>query len=138
MVDLAVSPRRFIPLLIGAFAQMALLLAALGIYGVVSYSVSQQAPEIGIRMVLGATAARVQARIVARTLTLVAIGIVIGLAGALALSRFLGSLLYGISPTDPLTFAAMVCVLVLISIVAGYLSARRASRIDPVSVIRTA
>jgi ABC-type antimicrobial peptide transport system permease subunit len=138
IVDRAVSPRRFILLLIGAFAMTALLLASIGIYGVVSYSVSRQTHEIGIRMALGASAAHVQRRIVVKTFALTAAGIVLGTAGAFALTRLMTSLLYGVSPTDPMTFAAMVMVLTSISVVAGYLPAYRAARIDPVSVLREA
>jgi len=138
IVDLAVSPRRFIMLLISAFALIALFLASLGIYGVVAYSVSQQTQEIGIRIALGATAARVQLRIIAKTLILASAGILLGLIGSVALSRLIESLLYGVSPTDPLTMVAMVSLLALISIMAGYLPALRASRIDPMSVIGSA
>jgi predicted permease len=138
IVDRAVSPRRFILFLIGAFAVTALLLASLGIYGVVAYSVSQQTHEIGIRMALGSSAARVQRRIVAKTLTLTVAGIMLGTVGAYALTRLMASLLYGVSPTDPMTFAAMVVVLTSMSVVAGYLPAYRAARIDPVSVLREA
>ncbi len=138
IVDLAVSPRRFILLLIGAFSGVALLLAALGVYGVISYSVTQQVPEIGIRMALGATAGRVQRGVLGRTLLLAGAGIVVGLAASLILTRLIEALLYGISPTDPLTLAGMVVVLVLIAVAAGFIPARRASRIDPVSVLGSA
>lgn len=137
IVDLAVSPRRFILLLISAFALIALFLASLGIYGVVAYSVSQQTQEIGIRIALGATSARVQLRVLAKTMMLALAGIVTGLIGSIALSRLIASLLYGVSPTDPLTLAVMMTVLALISVVAGYLPALRASRIDPISVINS-
>jgi len=136
MVDRAVSPRRFILLLLGAFALTAVLLASLGIYGVVSYSVNQRTQEIGIRMTLGASAAHLQMGVVARTLMLAAVGILMGLAGSFALSRLVASLLYGVSATDPATFVLMMILLILISALAGYLPARRASRIDPMSVLR--
>jgi predicted permease len=135
LVDLAVSPRRFILLLVGIFAQIALLLAALGLYGVVSYSVSQQSREIGIRMALGATGADIQRRIILRTLALAGSGIAVGLAGSLALTRLITSLLYGVKPTDPVTLGTIVAVLLGVSVLAGYLPARQASRIDPVSVL---
>ena len=138
IVDRAVSPRRFILLLIGAFATTALLLASLGIYGVVSYSVSQRAQEIGIRMALGASASHVQRRIVVETLALTAVGILIGTIASLGLSRLMASLLYDVSPTDPLTFVAMMLLLTVISALAGHLPARRASRIDPMSVLGSA
>jgi predicted permease len=137
IVDRAVSPRRFILLLLAAFTAVALFLASLGIYGVVSYSVSQRTQEIGIRMALGASAGSVRWRVLNKTLTLASIGIAIGAAGSFAVARLLGSLLYGVAPTDPLTFAAMMVVLTLIALLAGYVPARRASRIEPMSVLRS-
>jgi predicted permease len=137
MVDLSVSPRRFVLLLLGAFALTALLLASLGIYGVLSYSVSQRTQEIGIRMALGASAARVQLGVVAKTLALASAGILAGFVGSFMLSKLLASLLYGVSPTDPTTFAMMILFLLLVSAFAGFLPARRASRIDPISVLRS-
>jgi len=138
LVDRAVSPRRFILLLLGAFAQIALLLAALGVYGVVSYSVSQQYQEIGIRMALGATAGDVRTRIVGRTVGLVSIGLGIGLVGTLAMARLVASMLYGVEPTDPFTIATILVVLTAVSAVAGFIPAHRAARIDPISVINAA
>ena len=138
MVDRALSPRRFILFLIGAFALAALLLASLGIYGVVSYSVSQRSQEIGIRMALGASPAGVRARVVGTTLALAGGGIAVGIAGALAVSRLLTSLLYGVSPFDPLTFAGTTLVLLALAVLASYLPARRASRVDPVRALRSA
>jgi ABC-type antimicrobial peptide transport system permease subunit len=138
IVDRAVSPRRFILLLIGAFSVTALVLASIGIYGVVSYSVSQQTQEIGIRMAMGASAARVQGHIVLKTLLLTSIGILVGMVGAFTVSRLMASLLYGVDPTDPLTFVAMTLLLAVISVLAGHLPARRASRVDPMSVLRSA
>ena len=138
MVDRAMSPRRFILLLIGAFALAALLLASLGIYGVVSWSVSQRAPEIGIRMALGATASSVRARVLVTTLWLAAAGIGAGLLGALMLSKLLTSMLYGVTPSDPLTFGAIVLLLLGLAVLSSYLPARRASRVDPISVLRSA
>ena len=132
------SPRRFILLLIGVFALAALLLATLGIYGVVSYSVSQRTQEIGICMALGASAADVQVGVIAKTLGLASAGILMGLLASLMLSRLMASLLYGVSSSDPLTFAAMMILLLLIAALAGYVPARRASRIDPMSVLRSA
>ena len=136
MVDRAMSPRRFILFLIGAFAAAALVLASLGIYGVVSYSVSQRAQEIGIRMALGASPGGVQARVVGGTLALAAAGVTAGVAGALALSKLLASLLYGVTPTDPLTFASTVALLLALAALASYLPARRASQVDPIRVLR--
>jgi predicted permease len=138
IVDRAVSPRRFVLLLLVAFTAVALLLASLGIYGVVSYSVNQRTQEIGIRMALGASAGNVRWRILTKTLALASIGMAIGAVGSFAMARLIGSLLYGVAPTDPLSFAAMMLVLTLVALVAGYLPARRASRIDPMSVLRSA
>jgi predicted permease len=138
MVDRAVSPRRFIVLLLGYFALAALVLAAVGIYGVVSYSVSQQTHEIGIRMALGATAAEVQSRVVGRTLKLTALGMLAGSLGYFVVSRLLTPLLHGISATDPMTLVLTVVVLALIATLAGYLPALRASRTDPAIVLRSA
>jgi predicted permease len=136
LVDKAVSPRRFVVMLLGGFAIFALVLASLGIYAVISYSVQQRTQEIGIRMALGASAADVQLRVVLQTLGLAAIGIVIGTAASWGLARLLQSFLFGVTATDPLTFAAMIAVLALVAVVAGYVPGRRASRIDPMSALR--
>jgi predicted permease len=136
MVDRAVSPRRFMVWLLGGFAGFALILASLGIYAVISYSVSQRTQEIGIRMALGASAQALQARILLQTLGLAAIGMVIGICCSWALSKMLTGLLYGVTATDPGTFAAMLLLLTAVAALAGYLPARRASRIDPMSALR--
>lgn len=136
VVDRAVSPRRFTLLLLGGFAGTALLLAALGIYGVLSYTVSQRIPEIGIRMALGESGGQVLGRVVGRTMVLAGIGAVIGVAGSLALSRLMASLLYGVEPTDARTFLTMTAVILTVSALAGYLPARKASRTDPMVALR--
>jgi ABC-type antimicrobial peptide transport system permease subunit len=123
-------------LLIGGFAGFALILASLGIYSVVSYSVSQRTQEIGVRMALGASAANLQAGIVGHTLVLAGIGIALGGAVSWALARTLTGLLYGITASDPLTFAAMPLALTAVAVLASYLPARRASRIDPSVALR--
>jgi predicted permease len=135
IVDRAVSPRRFILLLIESFAFAALLLASFGIYGVLSYSVSQRTREMAIRMALGAPAAGLRRQVVGRTLALTGAGIAIGWAGAWLLSRMVASLLYGVSATDPATYGGVALLLALIAALAGYFPARRASRIDPMAVL---
>jgi predicted permease len=136
LVDKAVSPRRFLVALLGGFALFALLLASLGIYGVVSYGVTQRTQEIGIRMALGASASRLQAGIIVQTLGLAAIGMLMGAIASVVLARSLGGLLFGVTATDPLTFLGMPMVLALVAAIAGYLPARRASRIDPSIALR--
>ncbi len=136
LVDRSVSPRRFVVALLGGFALFALLLASLGIYGVVSYGVTQRTQEIGIRMALGASASGLQARIIGQTLGLAAIGMTIGAVASLALARSLGGLLFGVSAADPLTFFSVPAVLALVAAIAGFLPARRASHIDPSIALR--
>jgi len=137
MVDRAVSPRRFTLVLLGGFAGVALLLAALGIYGVLSYNVSQRTPEIGIRMALGESGGEVLKRVVGGTLTLAGIGAALGAVGAYGVSRLMTSLLYGVEPTDPGTFLFMTLGIMVVSGLAGFMPARRASRTDPMKALRT-
>jgi len=137
LVDRAVSPRRFIVLLLTGFAGFALVLASLGIYGVISYSVNRRTQEIGIRMALGASKGDVQGRIVGQTLGLAALGMILGVVASSALARTLSGLLFGVTYGDPLTFSSAIAVLLLVAALAGYLPARRAARIDPMSALRT-
>ena len=137
VVDRSVSPRRFILLVLGGFAGTALLLAALGIYAVLSYAVSQRVREIGIRMALGESASRVRWRVIGRTLLLAGIGVIIGAVASVGASRLLRSLLYGVGPTDALAFGVTTILLVAVSAAAGSLPARRASKTDPMVALRS-
>jgi predicted permease len=136
MVDRAVSPRRFVVILLGGFAGFALVLASLGIYAVISYSVSQRTQEIGIRMALGASSEMLQKSILMETLWLAGIGVVGGIIGSWILARALSGMLFGVSPADPITFGFMVLILTGVACLAGYLPARRASQIDPMQALR--
>jgi putative ABC transport system permease protein len=131
-----VGRARFSTLLLGLFAALATLLAAVGIFGVMNYSVTLRTREIGLRMALGAQPARVLMLVLRQGLTLTLIGIALGLAGSLALTRVMSSLLFGVNATDPATFAAIVPVLTVVSLVACYIPARRATRIDPLVALR--
>ncbi|HKO13068.1 MAG TPA: ABC transporter permease [Acidobacteriaceae bacterium] len=137
LVDHAVSPRRFFMLLVSVFAGLGLLLVSLGIYGVIAYSVTQQTQAIGIRMALGASRARVQAHVLVKTFSLALCGMGAGIALSVMAARAITSLLYGTQPTDPLTYAGMIALLLSVAGVAGYLPARRASRIDPLVALRS-
>ncbi len=136
IVDHAVSPRRFFVMLVTIFAALGLILASLGIYGVISYSVTRQTQEIGIRMALGASRARVQLGVIGKTLRLALIGIAVGIVASFGAANVIASLLFGTAPTDPPTFLGMILLLGLVALLAGYIPARRASRIDPMIALR--
>jgi len=127
---------RFALTLMGIFGGMALLLAAIGVYGVLSYSVSQRTREFGIRMALGATTGAVRRRVLAQGAALAGIGLVVGLLGAFWLSQLLQSLVFGVSVTDPLIFALVTVCLAVVAMAAGYLPARRATRVTPMQALR--
>jgi ABC-type antimicrobial peptide transport system permease subunit len=135
-VSSSVAAPRFNAILLAGFASLALLLAAVGIFGVISYSVAQRTQELGIRRALGADSLSVMRLVLTQGLSLAAIGLLIGLAGAFAVTRLLESLLYGVTATDPLTFAAVAGTLTVVALLASYIPARRASSIDPMVALR--
>ena len=136
IIDLTVSDRHEQMTLLGIFAGLALLLASIGLYGVLAYTVTQRSKEIGLRMALGASAANVTGLVVRHGLTLTGMGVAIGLAGSWAATRALKTALYGVSATDPKTFAGVAALLTLIALAACFLPARRASKLDPIVVLR--
>jgi predicted permease len=132
----SLSRSRFTMLLLGIFAVVALVLAAVGIYGLIAYSVTQRTQELGIRIALGAERRDVLRLVFVQGTRLTLLGVAIGVLGALALSRLLGSLLFGVSATDPLTFAGVACLLVVVALLACFFPARRATRVDPMVALR--
>ncbi|HEY6401867.1 MAG TPA: ADOP family duplicated permease, partial [Blastocatellia bacterium] len=133
----SVEPRRFQMLLFGAFALLALVIAMVGVYGVISYAVSQRTHEIGVRIALGAQAGDILQMVVWRGMRLTLIGVALGLAAALALARVMRNLLFQVSATDPSTFALIALLLIAVALVASYIPARRATKVDPLQSIRS-
>jgi predicted permease len=136
MVDRALGQPRFYVLLLGIFAGLAVVLAMVGIYGVIAYTVQQRTREIGIRIALGASRERVVAMVVRRGLALAVTGVALGSAGALAVTRVMRSLLFGVSVRDPLTFVGVAALLGAVAVLASWLPARRAARVDPLAAMR--
>jgi predicted permease len=132
----SLAARRFSMIFFGVFAAMALLLSSVGIYGVISYLVGQRTREIGIRVALGAGRADVMRLVLGHGVKMACIGVVIGLAASLGLTRLMANMLYGVSPTDPLTFAGVAILLTLVALTACYIPARRAMRVDPIVALR--
>jgi len=132
----AVAPARWSTTLLGVFAGVALVIAVLGVFGVLSFVVTQRARELGIRIALGAAPAQVRRLVVARGVALVLAGVALGIVGAVALTRFMGALLFGVTPTDPATYVAVAVILVGAALLASYLPARRATRVDPILALR--
>ena len=136
IVTQSVASQRFNAGLFGGFAALAMILAAIGIYGVLAYSVNQRTREIGLRMALGAERSDVLRLILRQGMTLAVAGMALGLAGALALTRVLRSLLFGVSATDPFTFVGITLLLTAVAFLACYWPARRAARVDPMEALR--
>jgi putative ABC transport system permease protein len=132
----ATARPRFLTFLLVIFASVAVLLAAIGIYGIMSYTVAQRTREIGIRAALGAQRRDLLQMVLGRGLKLTLIGITLGVAGAFGLTRLMSNLLFGVSATDPLTFAGVAALLVIVALLASYLPARRATKIDPLVALR--
>jgi ABC-type antimicrobial peptide transport system permease subunit len=134
--EASLGSRRFNVTLIGFFGITALLLATTGVFGVMAYSVSRRTREIGVRVALGAATGDVLRMILGQGLRTIFIGVGIGIAGALALTRTVESLLFGVKPTDPLTFAGVTLLLVAAALLACYIPARRATKVDPMVALR--
>jgi putative ABC transport system permease protein len=132
----SIAQSRFVAMLAAAFAILALTLAAIGIYGVMAYAVSQRTTEIGVRMALGATPLEVFRLVVGDGLKLTAIGTALGIGGSLLVAQWLTTLLFGVKPRDPVTLAAMAAVLLLVAAAACFIPARRATRVDPMVALR--
>jgi ABC-type antimicrobial peptide transport system permease subunit len=136
IVSRSVAPRRFNMLLLTIFAGVALLLALVGVYGVLAYSIGQRTAEIGLRVALGATPRKVLALIIGQGMRPILIGIGVGLLGALALSHFVSSLLFNVKPMDPLTYVVVALLVAAAALLSCYVPALRALRIDPVAALR--
>jgi ABC-type antimicrobial peptide transport system permease subunit len=137
VVDRSIARTSFTMLLLSVAASMALVLSAVGLYGVVAYLVAQRRREIGVRIALGARVGQVSRLVVLESLRLAGAGVVIGLAGALVVTHVLRSMLYEVSPTDPLVLALVCGMLLLVATVASWAPARRAARLDPVEALRS-
>jgi putative ABC transport system permease protein len=137
VVDATLARPRTISVLLTAFASIALVLAAVGVYGVMAYSVSQRTREIGVRMALGASVQSVFRLVLGQALKLVGIGVVVGLVLAGLMTRFLETLLFETAPRDPATFVLTALVLVLVAALAAYVPARRSTRVTPIDALRT-
>ena len=135
-LSIMLAPRRFTTILLGIFAQVTLLLAIVGLYGLTHYTVTQSTHDIGVRMAIGATQANITKTILGKGIVLILPGMILGLVGAYIVSRFITGLLYKTGPTDPFTFFYSVLLLITASLIACYLPARRAAKIDPMEALR--
>jgi len=136
LVASSLTRQRFYAAIMGMFAAIAVLLSAVGIYGVLAYAVGQRTREFGVRTALGARSRDVLAMVLRQGLVLTGVGICIGLFGAIALTRYLEGMLYGVQPLDPTTFGSVVALFTAVAFIASYLPARRATRIDPMTAFR--
>ena len=136
IVARSVTRDRFSALILGAFGCLAVILAAVGIYGVIAYSVARRTHEIGVRMALGAASSDVLSLVVREGLLLAVTGVAVGLAGSAAVTRLMSSLLVGVAPNDPAAFVAAGVILIVVAVVASYVPARRAVRVDPITALR--
>jgi ABC-type antimicrobial peptide transport system permease subunit len=137
IVSQSVAPRRFSMMLLSVFAVVALVLASIGIYGMMSYSVAQRTREIGLRMTLGAQPGNVLRLVIAQAMRLTIVGVGLGLIAAFALTRTMSTLLFGVSATDPLTFVSLSLLLALVALLACWMPARRATKVDPLVALRS-
>jgi putative ABC transport system permease protein len=136
VLSTSVEQQRFSMLLVGLFGGLAVALAAIGIYGVMGYSVTQRRQELAVRLALGARTRQVLQLVLKDSLVLASLGVVVGLAGAFALTRLLRNLLFEVQPTDVQTFVSVAALLIFVAVLASYLPARRASRVDPLAALR--
>jgi putative ABC transport system permease protein len=136
LLDESIAQQQLAMALLGGFALLALMLAAMGIYGVMSYAVTQRTHEIGVRMAMGAQPSDVLRLVVGQGLTLALIGVAVGISAALAMTRLMASMLFGVSSTDPLTFISISLLLIAVAALACYVPARRAARVDPMVALR--
>ena len=136
LVEEQVGQRRLLVILLGSFAGVALLLALIGIYGVIAYSVAQRTQEMGIRRALGAQQSDILRLVVGHGFRLAVVGVALGIAGALGLTRLMTTLLFHVSATDPATFAIVALLFLLVALAASYVPARRAVKIDPMAALR--
>jgi ABC-type antimicrobial peptide transport system permease subunit len=137
LMTLSVAAPRFRTTLVTIFAIVGLALAVLGIYGVMAYTVSERTRELGVRVALGATTRDVMRMVLTEAFALAAVGVVLGAAGALAATRLMAALLFGVTPTDPATFASIAALLMVSALAGSYLPARRATRVDPIATLRS-